>query len=180
MPIPGIVASGISGSKIATGAFYSIATLSPSATSTATFSSIPSTYKSLQLRIMGFDAGTNALYLRFNSDTATNYSDHSLFGSGTTVTASGAANDNRIYFSGFLGGTVATYPNVAIIDIIDYASTSKYKTTKSFFGANKNATGSGVELTSGNWRNTAAISTIDVINSATWSAGTNIALYGIL
>jgi hypothetical protein len=65
-------------------------------TASITFSSIPGTYTDLTLRVSARsdDAGQmDYLVTRFNSDSATNYSNTSLYGSG------GAAAGNEIGFS---------------------------------------------------------------------------------
>ena len=182
-PILGIMASSISGSKAITGAFYSIATATGTGSSaTITFSSIPSTFKLLQIRINATTAsaqGTN--YLAFNGDTSgTNYALHRMQGNGTTVVAQGFTNLNNYRWAKL--GSFATYPSVAIIDIQDYADTSKYKTIRNFNGQNDNTTGttsSQVELSSGLWMSTSAITSIVISNDFNWTTGSTFALYGI-
>jgi len=186
MPIPGIVASGISGSKIATGSFYSIATVTPTSGSTVSFTSIPSTYKSLQIRIAVITASTAnpSLDITYNSDSGSNYTLHQLRGNGTDAAALGSAPRANISLSNYSGMT-ATYPNVAIMDIQDYASTTKYKTAKAFYGQNLNSGTiyNNVILLSGLWMSTAAIDSITFTVSggglASFASGTSIALYGI-
>ena len=73
-------------------AFDSIQTLTPSAGSTsATFTSIPSTYKHLQIRCISRrnDAGSalGTDLIQFNSDSSANYAWHNLSGDGSTVSA---------------------------------------------------------------------------------------------
>lgn len=164
------------------GSFESIATYTGSA-STTTFSSIASTYKHLQLRINYLEPnGGQSLTMRFNGDTATNYVYHALEGTGSTVAAYGATSQNAMtIFSNNLNGTVLTYPNVMIIDIADYASTTKNKTVRVFAGADKNAAGGGVQLLSNLWLSTAAINSITVRDpsSLSWSSTTTMSLYGI-
>jgi hypothetical protein len=187
MPILGIIAS----SKLsAVGDFQSIATVTLATTATITFSSIPSTYTHLQLRIL---AKTNrATYsndlisLRFNGDTGSNYSGHLLAGSGSTVTAEGSASSTKIYYGGNVGGSTLpadTY-GAAIIDILDYKDTNKYKTTRSLSGYDNNGAGTDpgiVSLLSGSWRNTAAITSITLLGGEGSSllSGSTVALYGI-
>ena len=65
------------------GAYESIATFTGNGTASSyTFSSIPQTYKSLQLRIFGSSsaAGTDFRHtsIRFNSDSGSNYVKHSI------------------------------------------------------------------------------------------------------
>ena len=164
--------------------FESIATATGTGSSgTITFSSIPQTYKTLQLRLNVFgDAAGNAIYLRFNNDSALNYPTHYMFGDGSTATAGGstAANGTSGMYIGDLGtGVSSTYATVGIVDIIDYASTSKNKTMKNLGGINQNSSGS-VDLISGLWLSTSAVNRLDVILSGgNFTTNTTVALYGI-
>ena len=92
--------SGVLGGLIAafptpvTGAFESIATyLGDDTASTFTFSSIPQTYKSLHIRVLGRDTyagtGLNAFKMQPNSDATSGYSHHKLEGEGTAASSSG-------------------------------------------------------------------------------------------
>jgi hypothetical protein len=162
--------------------FESIATVTLStASSTISFSSIPATYKSLQLRVMNVGSGAANGYVRVNGDTtAANYTAHILRGTGSAATATGYAgggySDGLILFE----GTVATYPTVAIMDIIDYASTTKNKTARCFAGNDNNSTGGTVWLTAALWMNTSAINALVIATgSGSFSIGTTAALYGI-
>lgn len=172
-----------------TGSFESIATISGTGSSgSITFSSIPSTYKSLQLRIIGQNTGgfpSGIPAIRFNGDTGANYSAHNLLGNGSAVSAGGAANRTYIDNAGTRivpWSAVTNVMWVAVIDIIDYASTSKNKTARWFDGANSNGV-SGydrVELVSGNWRNTSAVNSITVLLTAdSWTTTSQFALYGV-
>lgn len=167
-----------------TSSFESIATFSPSGTNTVTFSSIPSTYKSLQIRaIMRSDqvnTGFVALKVQPNSATST-YADHRLSGNGTTASASsgtGRAYGNIDACVPRDSATASTY-GVVILDIIDYASTTKAKTFRAINGVD--LTGSGqINLSSFLWTNTTAISSIALSpESGNWKAGTTFALYGV-
>lgn len=172
-----------SGVAAATGSFESIASYTGSA-STTTFSSIASTYKHLQLRINYLEPnGGQSLTMRFNGDTGTNYAQHQLAGTGSVASADAATSQNAavIFSNTVTAGTVLTYPNVMIVDIIDYASTTKYKTVRVFAGADKNGTDGGVQLLSNLWLSTAAINSITLRDpsSLAWSSTTQFALYGI-
>lgn len=154
---------------------------------TITFSSIPQTYKHLQLRCIVKDTytasnGVQTIGIRFNSDSGSNYAGHNLRGNGTAAAAGGGASstiiDSRPIISVY--GNLANYYGAAIIDIHDYASTTKYKTVRSFNGADINGSGE-VALSSGLWMNTAAISTITIVpaNGPDFAANCHFALYGI-
>ena len=155
-------------------AFESIATLSGSGVSTVTFNSIPSTYQHLQIRSIAIGTGAT-IWIQFNGDTATNYQQHRLIGNGSTVVAAGFANEAEITNICYAN---STYPGVAITDILDYASTSKFKTVRNFRGEDSNGSGN-LYLNSGAWRSTSAITSIKITSSANMSAGTSFALYGI-
>jgi hypothetical protein len=160
--------------------YESIATVTVGAggASSATFSSIPSTYKHLQVRAfikLTAGAGGQEIYSQFNTDTASNYSWHQLYGNGSGTVASGNANTSFINNS-YMDSTGV---GLIIIDILDYADTNKYKTSKALGGHNLN--GSGYILyRSGSWRNTSAISEVKLYPAAnTFGQYTSFALYGI-
>ena len=160
--------------------FESIATFTGNGTASSyTFSSIPSTYKSLQLRINVLGSDGDSIQIQFNSDTATNYVYHYLAGTGSAAAASNGTSLSWIPISdASYQGINPTYPTGIIVDIIDYASTTKNKTTKTFNGIDKN--GSGViTLQSGLWLSTSAITSIKVYGFSNLNSGSTIALYGI-
>ena len=168
--------------------FDSIATFTPSSGQSVTFSSIPSTYKYLQLRVSLIgNANNNSTFLRFNGDTGgTSYAWANLsVGSsgGTGSSTSGySLNTDLIALSGLAYKSCdATYPTVYIIDIPDYASTSKYKTAKYTTGINTNGGNQEMNFATGTWKSNSAINSITFLfnGSTTFSAGTTIALYGV-
>jgi hypothetical protein len=178
MPIFGITASSNMSTKLTD--FYQIATTTlGSAQSSIEFTGIPSTYTHLQIRGIGITSiADRSIYLQFNSDNASNYSTHYLQGNGTTA-SSGANATNYIYLTS--GANTTTYPFIAIADILDYANTNKYKTTRSIGGADMNGAGGYAGLYSGNWRNTNAITSIKIIpNSGNLSQYSSFQLYGVI
>ena len=162
------------------GSYESIASATGNGTTnTYTFSSIPQTYVALQLRMCVLEDAANSLSIRLNGITS-GYAYHSLYGDGATVGASGGPGAGRIYMVGAnAGGTVGTYPNVAIVDILNYQSTTQNKTVRSFFGADRNASGGSVELNSGLFIDTTAVSSLTVFSGANFNTGSTFALYGI-
>lgn len=166
------------------GAYESIATISGDGASTSiTFSSIPSTYKALQLRIFAnTTAGTGNGSLRFNGDSTTgNYAHHQLETTGNLY-ANGASNDNNISAAIYCNAGPNLYYGVSIIDIIDYSSTSKLKTVSIFGGQSTQGTdGLRVLSNSGLWKSTAAINSLTIFFPAGRNITTNsrFALYGI-
>lgn len=180
-PILGIIASQQPG-HIATGSFESIATVTPSG-SDVTFSSIPSTYKHLQIRAIAKttrnDASVDTMYFRFNGDTGSNYNVHTFSADGSSVTSSSYPG-TTIWGTWSLtdAQSQANTFSPVIFDIIDYADTNKYKTTKSLGGSDKNGSG-GTGQFSGLWRNTAAITSIRIFAEGNFVSGSSFALYGI-
>jgi hypothetical protein len=160
-------------------AYESIATVTVGSggSSSISFTSIPSTFTHLQIRAAIFsNANQSDVRVQFNSDTATNYSNHGLYGSGASATANGNANTTFGY-GGLTGDT--TRCGVTIIDILDYTNTNKYKTLRNISGVDQNGSGY-VEVQSGSWRNTAAITSITIFtNGANYTQYSSFALYGI-
>jgi hypothetical protein len=173
-----------------TTAYESIATVTVGSggASTVEFSSIPSTYKHLQIRgIMRNTAsvGGDDIQLRVNSDTGTNYSFHYLIGDGTSASAYGLATQNNIVIGkGADAGYGSNIFTGLVIDILDYANTDKYKTLRSFAGADNNGSSlAKIGLYSGSWRSTTAINKINLysynLGSNNMAQYSQFALYGI-
>lgn len=170
-------------------AFESIATATGTGSnSSITFSSIPSTYQHLQIRYIGrnteADIDDVMGEMTFNTDTTgSNYNRHGLFGIGSVVNAFGETNPIE-YGRLVRANATAGIMGVGIIDIHDYASTTKNKVIRTFTGDDRNGSGN-VHIQSGLWRNTTAINSITLyarnITSTTvyFSSNTSFALYGI-
>jgi hypothetical protein len=180
MPILGITASSILKS---TTSYDSIASANGTGSSgTITFSSIPATYASLQLRgVAKWNTNFDVLQLRFNGDSAANYASHHLMGDSSSAIATGLASQSRIRLSadGYSFENTGYVP--LIIDIHDYASTTKTKTVRIFLGSDQNTSPRRVLLASGLWNNTAAITTVALStqSASNFSTETLISLYGI-
>jgi len=144
--------------------------------SSITFSSIPGTYKHLQIRALNLTnnaASVSTVY--FNGDTTnTNYKNHLLFGFGATANA-GA---NSVPYAPVIQGGTLSAPGAMILDILDYANTNKNKTTRDLVGYDANGSG-GIALNSNLWLNTAAITSITFNANTTFQQYSSFALYGI-
>jgi hypothetical protein len=144
----------------------------PSATATYSFTSVPSTFTDLVLIVNGTTSSNADLYLAFNSDSGTNYSDTSMYGTGS---AAGSGRDTSL--TRMIIGAV--YPNsVNVISIQNYSNSTTYKTVLGRGNGANNVVQAGVGL----WRNTSAISTItlSLTGAYTFSTGCTFTLYGIL
>ena len=159
--------------------FESIATATGTGSSgTITFSSIPSTYKHLQIRFMIFTNTNDAALMQVNSDTGSNYTRHFLSGNGSTVSAVASTPSTSFYVDNLSQGTSSTLPDVSIIDLLDYSSTTKNKTIRCFSGIDKNGSGD-VTLSSGVWMNTNSITSISIFLGANFTTTSVFSLYGI-
>ena len=181
--ILGSLSSGVAAS---TSSYESIATVTATGGETSlTFSSIPSTYASLQIRGLSRRnaTGSHTVNVQFNSDTSTNYAYHYLRGVanvGVQVTGVTSANDIRC-FSASSATAGSNIFGTGIIDIHDYASTTKNKTVRAFGGYDdNNASNSIVSIQSGLWLNTNAITSITITFAGdAIASGSTFALYGI-
>ena len=149
-----------------------------------TFSSIPQTYKHLQIRaLVRSTTGAspeNLAYIRFNGDSGSNYAHHFLLGTGAVAASTGQASITSIpLIDSSNGDTLANVFAATVADILDYTDTSKNTTARSIAGLDTNGNGA-VFLCSGLWMNTAAVTSITVVPEKTaFAEYSSIALYGI-
>jgi hypothetical protein len=177
------------------GSFASIATFA-GGSSSVTFSSIPQTYKHLQLRVMvATSAGVNGLASlemrvgKTSVDTGANYTYHRIFGNGTSVSADSGTSQTKAYtgLNPYGTGTGSgLYYSVCIIDILDYTDINKYKTIRTLTGMDNNTLGdywAGLHSnlwtggTIGNSNN--VIDTITFNSNYTYYSNSHFALYGV-
>jgi hypothetical protein len=189
MPILGTVASQFSSKPF--GSYESIASATGTGSnSTITFNSFPSTYTALQLRLMVKSTDTSTpvtqMRIRFNSDTGSNYSYHRLIADSSSVSAYGAASQSAVIIDGVAITSISPINSsnfsASIIDIQDYASTTKNKTIRAFSGSDRNGVqvDTAIALNSSVWLNTNAITSIDVlINGGNYASNSVVSLYGI-
>lgn len=154
-------------------------TISGNSTSSITFSSIPNTYTDLIIvSSVGSTDGVYSLYAQFNNDTASNYTFTYLYSNGTSA-ISGRSSSTVGVTSGFYVTPGTTINNINILNIMNYSSTSSYKTTI----ARSNTTTSpypGTETSSSLWRSTSAINTVRLfVQAGYFLAGSQFTLYGI-
>lgn len=186
MLIPFGVLSAAGAGGVAAGSYELITTeILGSAQSSITFSNLgdySSTYKHLQLRIAsrsGRAAENDPIFLRFNSDSGSNYSYHEMGPSGGGVYSAAGTSQTSVARAGSSAGSTAAANafGASVIDILDPYSTTKNTTTRTLMGVGGNT----ILLTSGAWYNTASITTITLTTfSATdFVTGSRFSLYGI-
>lgn len=147
-------------------------------TSTISFTSIPQTYKNLQIRGIARtnrSATIDGYAVKLNGNGATK--NHELRGDGSSASA-GAGNvaDGLIAGGNATAGVFGTF----VTDILDYSSTTKNKTVRSIAGYDNNGSGE-FNLTSGFQNATTAITSIDIVVSTgnSYVQYSQFALYGI-
>ncbi len=158
------------------GAYDSIATANGTgASGVITFSSIPSTYKHLQIRVIGLQASAADVFIKINANNGVGH--HYLQGQG----ASAGAGFDTSTANGSSFGTISwnsTHPTVNVCDFLDYTDTNKYKTVKWLGGYDANGSGR-IWLGSVLFETTSAISSITFTSASSYTTTSQFALYGI-
>ena len=170
-----------------TSSYESIATVTVGSggSSSISFTSIPSTFTHLQIRGITRGARSNIntnVYFGFNNDTTTsNYYGHGLYGTGSAAGAIGKIGSaTNALIASVANTATANVFSGFVIDILDYASTSKNKTTRSLNGYDTNGDGQ-IWMQSGLWMNSStAISSIQITDPlGVFLQYSSFALYGI-
>jgi hypothetical protein len=143
---------------------------------TITFSSI-SGYTDIRAILNGTTTTSVVLGMRFNGDTASNYSQTYLAGNGTTASSYRESSQDRNYLHSQLG-TSTTIPQMWIIDIFNYSGSTN-KTSLVQCSMDRNGTGV-VEREVCLYRSTSAITSISFLTgSGAFSTNFTATLYGI-
>lgn len=148
------------------------------------FIGIPTDYSHLQIR--GIARSTVAsdrddILMRINSDASSAYGGHQINGTGSGVnvgTLGGTPTVTYLYPAYVSAGSnTANIFGTFIIDVLDYATTSKYKTWKSFSGIDLNGSGNIMQR-SGFYENFASITSIN-FSMSNFAQYSQISLYGV-
>lgn len=159
------------------------------AAASLTFSNIPQNYKHLELRLVtkssGTDAGVQNFTIYYNDIQTSNQASHLLYGNGSSVFSSNVINWDSQYVGITSTSYASDFPTGAfgstIINVLDYSSTAKNKTTRTLTGV----LGSGnssvrVGLYSSLLESTNAINKIKIsVPNISWVANSRFSLYGI-
>lgn len=138
--------------------------------SSATFASIPSSYRDLVLQGTLIASGTIDVLIILNSDsTSANYSYQQMKGDGSSSTQSSSGASRLL--------TNATTSFSAVqINLMDYSATDKFK---NYLVRTDLAANYTYALT-GRWANTSVVNSFEITTaSGTFSAGGTLSLYGI-
>ena len=156
-----------------------------STASTITFSSIPQTYKHLQLRVTARSdnaAEFTSLTLRCNGVSTASYSYHELYGVGSGTPTSTGNSAATAYSWGWQSGANAPAGvfSGSIMDILDYSNTTTNKTMRTLNGM-YGSSFYRTYFTSGVFLSTAAISSLTIATgSGSFQIGSRFSLYGSL
>lgn len=189
MPIPlGIFATAGAGAASGGPAFEHIANaFGDGSSSTITFSSIPQTYKHLQIRwVARTTSNFTGLPILFRTNAITsNYAWHALIGSGTSVYSdyNTAASHMSSGIETIPGAQEAsTLVGVGITDILDYSSNAKNKTFRTHSGRTSTVSSNVYQVAtySGLSIDTAALTSISITSTqGSFTSLTKFSLYGI-
>lgn len=164
------------------GSFYKIASIDPGSTqATVSFTSIPATYKHLELSFFVKNSLTQqqSVILRFNGDANTNYAwTYTYLQASASVGGNGALSANSIQ----IGHTnLVTSYWIAKVVIPEYTHTGMLKQVRGEFSHDPQSTGQVYAFMGGVWNSTAAINRIDLLTGGgdSFTSETRIALYGV-
>jgi hypothetical protein len=156
------------------------ATYEPIATTTLgsnqvnfTFSSIPGTYTDFVViyQAKSYSTAFDA-FLRFNSDTGSNYSVTYLSGTGSATNTGRLTNYTSMLLDNY--GSVSTAEfNITKLNVMNYANTTTNKTVL----IRSDRASSGTDAIMGTWRSTAAITSMTILGD--FATGSTFTLYGI-
>lgn len=169
--------------------YESIATISVGAggSSFVEFTSIPSTYKHLQVRAIlrsTRSANSDGPLFRLGNgsvDTGANYAFHFFKGDGSAASANGVTNQSSLGLGDFpAANRTAGVFGAFVLDILDYQNTNKYKTTRALNAYDANTVGD-IRFISGLWQSNSAVNTIRFFPEIGPNFGqySHFALYGI-
>ena len=182
---------GTQAAVVSTGDFESIATFTVGSggSSSISFTSIPSTYKHLQVRILARSnrsAATDPIKINFNNDTTAGnyYRNHFLKGDGATATANVFSTNTYCSIEVMPAATAtASIFAAVVLDVLDYTSTNKHKTLRSLCGLDTNSSTGQILFQSGLWypSTIAAINRIDLapVAGTSFTEYSHFALYGV-
>lgn len=142
-------------------------------TTGVTFSSIPQTYRDLILVVSGTPNLADITRLRFNGDTAANYSLVTMEGNGS-ATYSGVTTSSNLHTS----RNYSLSPSQVFTmraELLDYSATDKHKTVL----ARTDSPNTVTTAVAGRWANTSAITQVYCYTGGGFQAGTVVSLYGI-
>jgi len=167
---------GVTSTFSLTGAYDALATVTVGSggASSITFSGIPSTYTHLQIRGFAHNTSGTDAYIQLNGSNTTYR--HQLYGDGSSATGSANSGTGYIILTPSSGSPFGT----SITDILDYTSTNKVKTIRTFSGYDLNGSGIVGIGSAINASDTSAVTSITIVSAGTnFAASSTFSLYGV-
>ena len=158
-----------------------IASTTLGSTSTSvTLSGIPGTYTDLIVVVSGASNRASINYdgvsVRFNADSASNYSYTRLLGNGSAASSDRSSSQTSGLGVSIVSTGTGTAPSNISFSVMSYANTSVFKTVL----ASSANPGFRVERTVSLWRSTAAITSLSLtLDQGSFIVGSTFSLYGI-
>jgi hypothetical protein len=156
--------------------------ISNSTTTSFDFTSIPATYKHLQIRLFGQGLTADDAIMKINNDSSSSYSWHELRGNRSAAGTSGTANITGFSYIGRIpaASSGASYFGSLICNIPDYASTVRSKMFYSEIAGVDYSGGGVIGTHSGYYPSTSAITRLTItLQSGYWSPYSECGLYGL-
>jgi hypothetical protein len=186
MPIPlGILAATASGG-IPTFEHIATTTLASTAT-TITISSLPQNFKHLHIRTFSkVTSTTNSgnLYLRVNGDATSGryFWSQNVGSTSSWQYNSDNTNETDMRFGVALSSATANLNafSTHLIDISNYSATNKFTNIMSKGGYSVVSAASQINLASGGYNQTGAVTSLTIGTNETFAIGTTIAVYGLV
>jgi len=173
-----------SATPVQPGVFNQLGTTTLSGVATYSFTGIPSSYKHLQVRglFKTTSAGQNVRYQYWNGSASAQIDYMSLYAAPSTIGQGAGGNAGFVdTLTGSGPGTSNAYNAVLMVDILNYANTSIFKTASEKGGTATNA-GEGQssgQVTSQYRYTTNAVNRFTFYTPNTFTTFTRISLYGI-
>jgi hypothetical protein len=154
---------------------------------TISFVNIPQTYQDLFIVVQSRSGTTSTytdLYARFGTgggavDSGNNYSTTRLLGDGGSASSDRFPNTSLIYCNIISASSTASGIFASsYIHILNYRNSTGFKNMLVRGASDSNGTGYAT-LQNGLWRNTGAITSIDLLTNASFAPGSTFTLYGI-
>lgn len=173
----------------AQGAMEPIAFQTQTGTSaTISFTSIPQTYQDLFLVVQsrsGTASTYTDIYARFGTgggavDSGNNYSTTRLLSDGGGSVSTDRFSNSSLIYCNIIPASSTTVGVFAtsLMHVPNYKNTTSFKTMLIRSASDANGTGYST-LQVGTWRNTGAITSIDLLTNANYTPGSTFTLYGI-
>jgi hypothetical protein len=140
-------------------------------------------YKNLQVRYTARDSSSGGrLGIQLiNNDSGTNYTTHSLFARGSSVSSTSDVGKSYFWTSTDLPGsdTTANVFGAGVVDILDPFETTKKTTFRTLSG--HSGSDSSISLVSGLWNNDSAISSFQMFpfQGTSFAQYSRFSLYGV-